>query len=75
MSRIKSDRKIRAAAFFVGGITRRVQTMGKMRAYRGDQMAASRKAKHSDLVRIDVPFGGVKADKANGPLGVLQRHG
>ena len=39
-----------------------------------DQVAARRKSKHADLVRIDMPLGGMKADQPQGPLRIFQRH-
>src|SRR5215211_4325373 len=50
---IESDREIGAATRRVGRVHSRVQTLLEMRADRGDHMPASRKAEHSDLVRVD----------------------
>jgi hypothetical protein len=44
-----------AAAFFVGRIYHRIQTMLKMRAHRCCQMSSCRKAEDANLVRINVP--------------------
>ena len=74
MSRIKSHGKIRAAAFLVGRIDGRVQTMPIMRARGRYQMPARRKPKHPDLVRIDMPLRGVEAYKPQCPLRIFQRH-
>jgi hypothetical protein len=51
MARINGHRKIRAAAFFVGGIYSRVQTLIKVRANSCRQMPAGRKPKQPDLAR------------------------
>ena len=70
---IASDRKIRAAAFLVRRIYRRIRTFVKMRAGRGDHVAAGRKTDDTKLVRVNVPFGGAEAHQSERPLRIFQR--
>src|SRR5215204_4126726 len=59
--RIKHYRKVRATAFFIGGVYGRIQTLLEMRAHRRRQVSARRKPEYSDLLRIDMPLRGIKA--------------
>src|SRR5262249_23823961 len=68
MPRIECYREIGAAALAVGGIHRRIETLVKVRAYRGDHMATCRKADHPDPLRIDMPIRGVEAHQSQRPL-------
>ena len=43
-----------------------------MRAECGYEMSSCGKAEHANAMRIDMPFGGVGADDAEGALGILQ---
>ena len=70
---INRYRKIRAATFFVSRIYSRVQTIVEMRAHCCHQVPACRKSDHSNLVRINMPFGGVKTQQPHCPLRVFQR--
>lgn len=73
MSRIQSDREIRARALLVSLVRTRIQTLLEVRAYRGDHMPARRHAEDADLVRIDMPLRGMEAHKIHCPLGIFQR--
>ena len=73
MPRITSYGKIRAAAFLVRRIHRRIRTLVKMRARRRHHVSAGRKADHPNLVRIDLPLGGVKSHQPQRPLRIFQR--
>src|ERR1041384_194150 len=69
---IEDDREIGAAALLVGGIDGWVQALVEVGADRRGEMAAGGEAEHADLVRIDVPFGGMEANQAQRSLRVLQ---
>ena len=71
---VKSYRKIRAAAFFVRRVHRRVRTLLKMRTDVRHQVSAGRKAEDSNFVRIDMPLLGVKANQSYRSLRVFKRH-
>jgi len=73
--RIQRDSEIRTAAFLVRRIDRLVRTLREMRADVRDQVAASGKSEHADLVRVDMPLGGVQAQQSDCSLRVLQRRG
>src|SRR6266480_2574733 len=73
MSWIQRHREIRTAAFRVGGIHGGVQPRLKMRADRCHEMPARGKPENSNLVRIDMPVSGVKADESYRPLRIFQR--
>lgn len=69
---IQRDGEIRAAAFAIGGIDGRVGAMIGMGADVGDEVAAGGKAEHADFVRINMPFGGVVPNEAEGALRIFQ---
>jgi len=70
--RVKRDGEIRTTAYLVGGIYRCIEAMVKMGAHRRNHVAAGRKAKHSDFVRIDMPLSCTKAHQPNRSLRILQ---
>ena len=72
MAGIDGDGEVGAAALAVGGIDGGVEAMVEVIADRGGEMAAGGEAEHADLVRIDVPLGGVKAYQTEGALRVFQ---
>src|ERR1035437_10313203 len=65
-----------AAAYCVGGVNRRVDAGGgdavRVDAGGGDEMTAGGEVEDADLVRVDVPLGGVEADQADGALRVCR---
>src|SRR5438128_4638102 len=71
---VKSYRKIRAAAFFVRRVHRRVRTLLKMRTDVCHQVSACRESEDSNFVRIDMPLLGVKANQSYRSLRVFKRH-
>ena len=77
MAGIDGDGEVGAAGDFVGGVYRRVDAGGgdavRVDAGGSDEMAAGREAEDADLVRVDVPLGGVEADQAEGALRVFER--
>src|ERR1035438_1230505 len=79
MAGVDGDGEVGAAGDFVGGVHRRVDADGgdavRVDAGGGDEMAAGGEAEDADLVRVDVPLGGVEADQADGALRVFQRDG
>ena len=72
--RVDEDREIGAATQAIDGVLRfRVAGIEVRRGGRG-QVSAGREPDDADPARVDVPLLGVETDRANGPLGIQQRH-
>jgi len=72
---VDDDGEVGAAAFVVGGIDDWVEALIEVRAERGGEMRSGGETKDADAMRVDVPFGGVRPDEADGALRVLQSGG
>jgi len=71
MSGIQSHGEIGPAAFFVSGVDDGVKPLFEVRADRRHEMPARREAQHADLLRINMPFGSVKADQSDRSLSIV----
>lgn len=72
MAGVDGNGKVRAATLLIGSINFGIDALIEMDTRRGYEMSARRKSKHSDFVRIDVPFHSMKANQADCPLGIFQ---
>ena len=73
MSRLKRHRKIRPAAFLVGGAYGRIQPPIEMRADVCYQVPPCGKPQHANPVWINVPPGCVKTHQPHRPLSIFKR--
>ena len=69
---IDNDGEVGAATELIGGVVRIVEAMFKMGAEGGSEMRSCGEAEDADAIRIDVPFDRMRANNAEGALGVLE---
>jgi len=75
VARIDDHGEVGTATEIVRSINRGVEPLVKVIAERRGKMSSGGEAEHPDAVRVNMPFGGVRADDSHGALGVLESGG